>query len=167
MSENHSIRTTTARNYSPNKFADLHNSVGHELMQLHTKLAKYIQKHRVRRYAKANSEKVLEHNCLIFLGNWNGLYAWQPGKSLWEKAKGILEIQDATSHDFRLPEIITHASKGSFRPYFHMTTIIESIPTITGIVRCIIIFRHRIPFGGSLCRGYSQLINESCIPLLS
>jgi hypothetical protein len=136
-------------------------------MQLHTKFVKYIQKHRVRRYAKASNEKILEHNYLIFLGVWNRLYAWRSGKPFQEKAGGILEIQDATSHDFRPPKIITHVGKGSFRPNFHMTTIIRSIPSITSIVRRIIIFRPNIPFGGSLRRVYSLLISESCIQLLS
>jgi hypothetical protein len=57
MSENISIRMTFARSNNRNEFAELHNSIGHELMELHTKFVKYIQKHRVRRYAKASNEK--------------------------------------------------------------------------------------------------------------
>jgi hypothetical protein len=57
MSENLNIRMTSSRSNIPNKFADLHNSIGCELMQLHTKFAKYIQKHRAQWYAKASNEK--------------------------------------------------------------------------------------------------------------
>jgi hypothetical protein len=127
MSENLIIRTTSIRSNNPDKHADLHNSVGCELMQLHMKFVKYIQKHRVRRYAKASSEKILEHNCSFSLGTRTD-YAWWPGKPLQKKAKGILEIQDATSHDFRPPEIITHNSRSSFRPNFRQPPLLEAFP---------------------------------------
>jgi hypothetical protein len=85
MSENFSIKVIFARCDSPNKFADLDNIVWSKLMQLHQKLVKNIQEHRVWRYAKASNEKIHEHNRLVPSRDRYRLYARRPSKSFREK----------------------------------------------------------------------------------
>jgi hypothetical protein len=92
MSENFSVRATSARSDSPNKLTNLNNSIWSKLMKLHLKFAKNVQEHRVRRYVKASSKKILKNNRLILVRDWNRFYPKWPSKPFGEKAGRALEI---------------------------------------------------------------------------
>jgi hypothetical protein len=69
-------------------------------MKLHLKFMKNVQEHRVQRYAKASSEKILENNRLILVRDQNRFYARWPGKPFREKARRALKIRYAAFYNF-------------------------------------------------------------------
>jgi 2-oxo-4-hydroxy-4-carboxy--5-ureidoimidazoline (OHCU) decarboxylase len=73
MSKNADSRMTSIRSNSPDKFANLNNSIRCQLMQLHPELASNIQNDRVRRHAETSSKEIFEHHCFIIKRIWNGL----------------------------------------------------------------------------------------------
>jgi hypothetical protein len=93
MSENFSIRMTFTGSNHPNKFNDLNDGIWRQLMQLHLKFAKNIQKDRVRRYAKASGEEIFEHNCFIFLGIQNKLYDRRMSKTIQKNEWNSQELR--------------------------------------------------------------------------
>jgi hypothetical protein len=84
MSENISVRATSVRSDSPNKLTNLKNSICSKLIELHTKFAKNVQEHGVRRYAKASSKEILKNNYLVLIRGWNKFYVGWSGRSLKE-----------------------------------------------------------------------------------
>jgi hypothetical protein len=100
MSENFSVRAISARRDSPDKLANLNNSIWSKLTKLHLKFVKNVQQHRVQMYVKASSEKILKNNHLILIRDWNRFYARLLSTPFREKARRALDIQDAAFYNF-------------------------------------------------------------------
>jgi hypothetical protein len=68
---------TSARSNSPDKLANMNDSVWCQLMQRHPELAQNIHNDRVRRHVETNNKEIFEYHRFIFPGIRNRLYTRQ------------------------------------------------------------------------------------------
>jgi hypothetical protein len=167
MSENICSRTTPARSNSASKLVDLNDDIRHQLMQLHLKFVKNIQKNKVRRYTVTSGKEILKYNRLVFSRIWNRLCARRSSESFQKVESETLESYNTGLRHGRLPEIIAHVGKSSLRLNFHVSTAVGGIFATAGAIRRILSVRSNTLLRNSLSRDNNLLVTKRCFRLFS
>jgi hypothetical protein len=141
MSENVCSRMTSARDNSPDKLANLNDSIWCQLMQLHLKLAQNIQKDRVQSHMKTRSEEIFEHHRFIFMRIWNGLCTKRSAISFQKVTSETLQRRNVGLSNRRLPKIIVDASKSNLNPNLHALTIVGGSFAVVGAFGLVLLVR--------------------------